>query len=136
MFFLVLENFAAVLVQAVAVQPSGCTMLNLTFPVLVNPVANRMPCIGERADSSAFPAVIVIGIEINLAPIFRDTIAVSPSEIAFFDITGTGRTAVLGMVEEASLPARPAVRCIRQKVNAVICREDPAFSKAGSAGSG
>lgn len=134
--FLVLENFAAILVQAVAVQPSGCTMLDLTFPVLINPVANRIPGVRKRTDSSAFPAVVIISIEIDLAPVLSLPVAVRPPEIAFFNITGTGRTTVLGMVEKASVPAGSTVIHIRHKVNAVICREDPAFSKAGSAGSG
>jgi hypothetical protein len=87
--FSVLENFAPVLVQTIRVQPSVCTVLNLTFPVLINPIAESMAGVRERTDPAAFPAVIVIRIEVNLAPVTGYPVAVIPPKVAFFNVTNT-----------------------------------------------
>jgi hypothetical protein len=123
-------------VIAIFVQPSGYTVLDLTFPVLVHPVANRIPGIGELADPPAGAAVVVIGIEIDLASVVRNAITVGPSLITGNDVTFSARTPVLGMVEEAAVPAGTAMLHIRHQVNAVIGREDPALGEPRSAGTG
>jgi len=81
-------------------------------------------------------AVVVIGIEIDFASVVRNAIAVSPPLITGFDVTFAVRTSVLGMVEEASVPAGATMTDIRHQVNTVVGREDPALGKPRPAGAG
>lgn len=77
---LVLEKFAAVRVQPVFVQPAFIAVLHFTYTISILTSADRMG-IRQRADSPALPAIVVIGIEINLAPVLCYAVTVGPTGI-------------------------------------------------------
>ncbi len=119
MSFLVLENFAAVRVQPVFVQPAFMAVLHFTYTISILTGADRMG-IRQRADTPAFPTVVVIGIEINLAPILRYTVAIGPADITGFYIAFPTRAAVLRIGQGATPPAGTTMINIGHQVNAII----------------
>jgi len=129
-------GFAAVFVDTIGIEPPCNAVLHFALPVLVHPVADRITGIGQRTGFPARTAVVVVGIEVNLATIAGNPVAVCPSLLAGLDEALPTGTAILGMLEDASLPACPAVLHIRHQVNAVIGREDPALGETRAAGAG
>jgi hypothetical protein len=67
------RDFAPVLIKAVFIGPSIITVLWTAFaiPVLTNSYRMGM---GQAADSPTRAAVVVIGVEANLAPVLHDPI--------------------------------------------------------------
>jgi hypothetical protein len=106
--------------QPVAIQPAVCTILHLADAIPILTGADCMTGIRERTDASALPAVIIVGVEINLAPVFCYAVAVSPADNAGFDVTFSIPTAVLRVRQGAMPPAGSAMTDIGHQVHAVV----------------
>jgi hypothetical protein len=106
--------------QPVPVHPAVCTILHLADAIPVLTSAERMTGVRERTDATALPAVIIVGVEINLTPVFCYAVTVSPADNAGFDVAFSIPTAVLCVREGAVPAAGSAMADIGHQVNAIV----------------